>query len=196
MLRLLSALLALHCLAACQSKPADGEKLARQYCASCHLFPEPELLPRSQWANHVLPQMARFMGIYENDSVRLAWQESMQAAGNSRSQQVFPNEAMIDDANWQAIVDWYLAKAPAEAHEPSYPELVACNQLEVVLPPNRFGIPSTTLVRFTPDGYWLSDANNKSWMELRKDFSVSKAGEIAEGGVDVQHWGPHLYSLF
>jgi hypothetical protein len=196
MLRLLSALLALHCLAACQSKPADGEKLARQYCASCHLFPEPELLPRSQWANHVLPQMARFMGRYENDSVRLAWQESMHEAGESRSEQVFPNQAVIDDADWQAIVDWYLSMAPAEAPAPAYPESVACQQFEVVLPPNRFGIPSTTLVRIRPDGYWLSDANNKSWMELRKDFSVSKAGEIAEGGVDVQFWGPDIYSLF
>ncbi|MFN9109137.1 MAG: hypothetical protein ACK5XN_03520, partial [Bacteroidota bacterium] len=196
MVRYLSALFAIYCLAACQSKPVDGEKLARQYCASCHLFPEPELLPRSQWANQVLPQMARFMGIYENDSVRLAWQESMQDDCENRSDQVFPNQAVIDDADWQAIVDWYLSKAPTEAPAPAYPELVACQQFEVVLPPNRFGIPSTKLVRVRPDGYWLSDANNKSWMELRKDFSVSKAGEIAEGGVDVQHWGPHLYSLF
>ena len=140
--------------------------------------------------------MARFMGRYENDSVRQAWQKSMHEAGNSRSLQIFPNEATIDDASWQAIVDWYLTKAPAEAPEPSYPELVPCEQFEVVIPPNRFGIPSTTMVRIKPDGYWLSDANNKSWLELRKDFSVSKAGEIAEGGVDVQAWGHDLYSLF
>ena len=196
MFRFLSAMVAIHLLSACQPKPADGEKLARQYCTSCHLFPEPELLPKSHWANHVLPQMARFMGRYENDSVRMAWQQSVLGAGEGLEKQVFPDQAMLDDRHWQAIVDWYLSKAPVEAQKPVIPELVACKQFEVVVPPNRFGIPGTTLVRIRPGGYWLSDANNKSWLELRKDFSVAKAGEIAEGGVDVQTWGPDFYSLF
>jgi hypothetical protein len=196
MLRCAPLLVLLFVFTACQQRRTDGEKLAKQYCGSCHLFPEPALLPRAQWADHVLPQMARFMGRYENDSVRLAWQESMKAATGGLGKQVFPNSAMIDDNNWQAIVDWYLENAPAEVASAAFPETKKCEQFEVVVPPNRFGIPSTTLVRIRPDGYWLSDANNKSWIELRKDFSVAKAGEISEGGVDVQAWKTDLYSLF
>lgn len=196
MLRLIRVLLAIHTLAACQSKKVDGEALARQYCASCHLFPEPGLLPRTQWADHVLPQMARFMGRYENDSVRLAWQKELPVAGNGQGRPVFPDQPLVDDEQWKAIVDWYLNMAPAEAPEPAFPAVTVCRQFDVVLPPNRFGIPSTTLVRMRPDGYLLADANNKSWLELRKDFSVAKAGEIAEGGVDVQYWGSDVYSLF
>ncbi|MEY4190842.1 MAG: hypothetical protein RIR17_1578, partial [Planctomycetota bacterium] len=33
-------------------------------------------------------------------------------------------------------------------------------------------------------------------MELRRDFSIAKAGAIAEGGVDVLTWKQDRYSLF
>jgi hypothetical protein len=120
----------------------------------------------------------------------------MQEASDGRGSHIFPDQAMISDEQWQAITDWYLAQAPAEAPIPVFPATVPCEQFEVVIPPNRFGIPSTTLVRFAPDGFMVSDANSKSWLELRKDFSVAKAGEIEEGGVDVQYWGSDVYSLF
>ena len=29
---------------------AEGEAIARQVCASCHLFPPPDILPRSKWS--------------------------------------------------------------------------------------------------------------------------------------------------
>ena len=41
----------------------QGETLAKQYCASCHLFPEPQLLDKKTWQDGVLPNMAMRLGI-------------------------------------------------------------------------------------------------------------------------------------
>src|SRR2546423_1727873 len=43
--------------------PARGEQLARQYCGSCHLFPEPNLLTKIEWTHHIMPSMAQWLGV-------------------------------------------------------------------------------------------------------------------------------------
>jgi len=40
----------------------EGYDLSKKYCASCHLFPEPSLLDKKTWENHVLPKMAPYLG--------------------------------------------------------------------------------------------------------------------------------------
>ena len=40
-----------------------GEALARTYCGTCHLFPEPSLLNKIGWKRHALPPMAKLLGI-------------------------------------------------------------------------------------------------------------------------------------
>src|SRR5712664_4099157 len=40
-----------------------GEQLARQYCQSCHLFPEPDLLDKATWEKGALPWMSKWLGI-------------------------------------------------------------------------------------------------------------------------------------
>src|SRR5687767_321266 len=42
-------------LGADASTPANGRELARKYCASCHLFPEPNHLDKTTWKNGALP---------------------------------------------------------------------------------------------------------------------------------------------
>jgi len=48
-----------------QHEPAaeHGEALAKKYCASCHLYPEPQLLDKKTWREGVLPNMAMRLGI-------------------------------------------------------------------------------------------------------------------------------------
>jgi hypothetical protein len=154
-----------------------GAAAARQYCTGCHAFPEPGLLPESQWANHILPSMASFMFADTNGS------------GTPKGG--------ISHNIWKSIVEYYLKNAPDALAEPAIPHPDTLRGFQVVIPPGRFGIPSLTLLRSAGNGgIILADANNKSWMELRRDFSIAKAGEIAEGGVDVLRWKEHCYSLF
>ena len=34
---------------------ADGEALAKTYCASCHAYPEPAILDKPTWEKYILP---------------------------------------------------------------------------------------------------------------------------------------------
>src|SRR3954454_20275531 len=42
-----------------------GEILAKSFCQSCHLFPEPALLDATTWEKGVLPHMGPRLGIFE-----------------------------------------------------------------------------------------------------------------------------------
>ncbi len=42
----------------------NGEKLARQYCQSCHLLPEPSLANSTSWENGILPNMGPRLGVF------------------------------------------------------------------------------------------------------------------------------------
>src|SRR5215475_15632869 len=44
-----------------------GEKLARQVCATCHLFPEPQVLDKKTWQEQVLPCMETLLGVSPPD---------------------------------------------------------------------------------------------------------------------------------
>ena len=46
----------------------SAETLAKNHCAGCHVFPEPELLDKKTWQLGVMPQMGHRMGIYADVS--------------------------------------------------------------------------------------------------------------------------------
>ena len=50
-------------LASYETPSQKEERLARQYCGSCHLFPEADLLYKVTWSKNILPQMAFRMGL-------------------------------------------------------------------------------------------------------------------------------------
>src|SRR5258705_1235674 len=51
-------------LAGCaKARRSQGERLARMFCAGCHAFPEPALLPKTTWQSGALPKMAPRLGV-------------------------------------------------------------------------------------------------------------------------------------
>ena len=98
---------------------SSGEKLARQYCSACHLFPEPHLLTKREWAHHILPQMATWLGIepvnYESEKDGKLLEE----AG------IFPTAPMLSEQEWFTIWDYYVSTAPSRpAAPPAQPAAV------------------------------------------------------------------------
>ena len=108
------ALLAFVCssLASCKwRQSANGEQLARTYCAACHVFPEPQLLDKKTWQDGVLPQMALRLGVTTPSSPR-------QAFGNPYMA-VLPNAVSLGD--WEKIAAYYRDQAPDKLPEQSLP---------------------------------------------------------------------------
>jgi hypothetical protein len=92
-------------------KDADpGETLARKYCTSCHLFPEPGLLDKNTWTDHALPAMAHRFGIYTDRS-----RDSLLEKGIARriveQANVFPVVQTISDDEWELIKEFYRTRA-------------------------------------------------------------------------------------
>jgi hypothetical protein len=92
---------------------ATGEELAKQYCSSCHLFPEPKLLDKKTWKENVLPNMGWRLGIKQDGKHPLEEMNPDEAA-LVRKLQVYPSAPLIDVKDWNLIVEYYISKAPDE----------------------------------------------------------------------------------
>jgi hypothetical protein len=50
---------------------SEGERLARIHCATCHIFPEPDILPKRSW-RYLLPYMGFRMGVEDLSTLKEA----------------------------------------------------------------------------------------------------------------------------
>ena len=67
-----------------------GEQLARQYCQSCHLFPEPDLLDKATWEKGALPFMSKWVGISKMNLDLRPGRKFVEAAGLFPSSPILP----------------------------------------------------------------------------------------------------------
>jgi hypothetical protein len=81
----------------------EGETLARQYCAACHAFPEPQLLDKKTWESGVLPQMAPRLGVVGTPSL-------YDQAPRDPHMMVLPKG--VSEEEWDKIVQYYRRLAP------------------------------------------------------------------------------------
>lgn len=83
---------------------ADGKALSAVYCKSCHMYPDPALINKAKWKN-VFPQMGLRMGI--------KWHRGENYAKSIiGSDLVVPVKPVLNEIQWQHIIDFYLASAP------------------------------------------------------------------------------------
>ncbi len=90
---------------------ADGERLARAYCAACHAFPEPQLLDKTTWQAGVLPAMAPRLGVSADSSLN----ESM-----STPHMLVLTQGASEES-WAKIVRYYREGAPDSLPDQSLP---------------------------------------------------------------------------
>jgi len=94
---------------------AKGQGLAAAYCQSCHKLPDPALLDKETWRNHVLPVMGKYLGVNSVASTgKLITPES--------DDNYLPSRPVVDSAKWQQISAYYITKAPEHLPVPNRPE--------------------------------------------------------------------------
>lgn len=93
-----------------KAEESEGEKLAKIYCVSCHVYTEPSLLDRKTWVTSVLPVMAGNMGF---DSLN---GKPCPSAKNDPDcpKGYYPEKPTISLADFEKIVEFYSANSPAE----------------------------------------------------------------------------------
>ncbi len=98
---------------AAEPGPDSGAQLAKQYCGSCHLMPNPKSLPKPIWQLGVLPVMGAYLGIryLGHDPYRNLKPEEVALL---KQEHLFPDEPVIDVESWQKIVAYYVENAPEQ----------------------------------------------------------------------------------
>jgi hypothetical protein len=137
---------------------SEEEKVARSYCSSCHLFPEPSMLDKATWTKGVLPKMAEYLGIAYLGNTYFV---------NSMDVNRKPNDTIqpaISYQNWSAIVNYYTTNAPEKMDSQSRLKIEQITTRfvtkEQVVKGRR---PSTTYVQIDPGNkriYTSSEADS------------------------------------
>lgn len=137
-----------------------GEKLARQVCSGCHVFPEPDVVDKKAWKEQILPRMETRLGVSPPDY------------GGSpegpllKSLKIYPDQPLIPKSDWDSIVDYYMNAAP-DSPLPQAPRAdikVGLKQFTVTPVPFRHKPPLTTMAQIGRSGsrIFLGDDQTKS----------------------------------
>jgi len=168
------------------NKHLTSRELSKIYCASCHQYPEPSQLPRATWEGHVLPRMGYMMGIYPADSVRQSLIEAGSAGELVRNAEIFPEEPLLNEAQWAAIQQFYLKNAPDSLQMPVASSSASLDLFQPRFPDYQLSPPSTTLLQFHENGIYLGDAHSKGFYNFDTQLNMQQAAKVREGAVSMQ----------
>ena len=125
---------------------AHGRALAPQYCATCHLFPEPDTLPKAAWTNIIQPAMAKWLGLEPPDYGKIEGGELLRAAA------IFPAAPLLTSNDASAIWSYYTQFAP-DVLKPAQPHPAPQVGLKMFRPRKinpAPGAPMISLVKIDP----------------------------------------------
>lgn len=123
----------------------EGEQLARTHCASCHSFPEPNLLDKKTWANEVLPKMAELMYV---DTYYNPYSPSG-PGGDAGQTRIMPTD-LFPFEKFNKIYRYYTSRAPdtpVQRLETLSPVKQGLKNFDVRSITDRIQNPLTTLVK-------------------------------------------------
>lgn len=133
-------------LLSCATPEQSQEKLVRESCSGCHVFPEPGLLPRSTWINDVLPNMAFRMGLTDlmDGLAYIPQQDLLTIVGT------LPKNQMVDERTWATIVEYYTVNSPDSIINDYSPPADLLSDFELIPFHLPGADPLVTMVRFNP----------------------------------------------
>jgi hypothetical protein len=165
-----------------------GEALAKQYCGSCHIYTAPDLLDKKTWKESVLPNMGWRMGIRGVNDSPYAEMEPDEAAIVEKLR-VYPNSPIISKSDWQKIVDFYIAKAPATVIPAKNTTVVKTSIRQFFNQPvfiDNKQAPKTSMIKFNEatGTLYVSDAINELYA-LDKNLRLTETWNTPSAVVDL-----------
>ena len=168
------------------NKQKAAEKLAREYCGSCHLFVAPEIFAKAHWEQEIFPRMALFMGLYPNDSTRTAL---------SGQEYIFPPQPLLSAADFEKIKAFYLKNAP-ENPVPVVSRLPKQDipGFQVRIPEGKIIPPGVSMARFAESGQiFIGDSYAQKLFVFDSSLQPLNGGRIGEGLVDFKQTPDALF---
>jgi hypothetical protein len=95
-----------------------GEALAATYCGSCHIQPQPDILPKRSW-EAALGYMGYWLGMQDLSFLAEHPEFAQQNVASRHEvllrENVFPSGPLLTGADWEALRSYYVAVAPEQA---------------------------------------------------------------------------------
>ncbi len=164
-----------------------GEELAKKYCQSCHLFPEPSLLNALSWSQGVLPNMGPRLGIFSY---------KYQQYPSSRfdkdiPRDFYPAAPLLKDDEWQDIINYYTATSPDSLPDQQRPvpiemkpDLFVVSQIPTYQP-----VPTTCYIKVDtttwPHSILQSDVISKKILRYNAKFQITDSINAPSSVVDI-----------
>ena len=162
------------------NKQSEGEKLAKTYCASCHLFPEPTLLDKATWSNNILPEMATQLGLQlVNGEAYL----DIQRGADGK----FESVSSILPEDWKKIVAFYEENAPEKLPNQGREPISNITDLFSVKPISipQSSFPSLTYIKIDAINQQIYAASDSMLSIFDKNSTPILSQKISETIVDI-----------
>ncbi|MBL7817142.1 MAG: VCBS repeat-containing protein [Saprospiraceae bacterium] len=166
-----------------------GRRLALQYCQSCHIFPEPDLLDKKTWTKNVLPNMGLRLGLKDagkNPYSDLA-EEDVKVL---KELAIYPEIPVLTKEEWTEIVHYYEQSAPSVLISINAQSYTILNNLPQFKPQflTLFSkkTPQTTLLKFdkATSQLYIGDAQNELYI-TDSSFRLKETWQIASPTTDI-----------
>jgi len=175
-----------------QTPPDQGQKLAKQYCSSCHQFPDPSILTKRSW-KFLLTDMGFRLGIVDysamSDLPPVATMHMTTRENILREAEVVPGAPLISQQEWSAIRKYYQQEAPKQPlpqlEKPTTVEQL--DQFEIKFTDYQPKAAIFTLMRVDPHrgGLILNNIRDQTMVILDKHLKLTAAHHEPEILVDV-----------
>ncbi len=171
--------------------PAAERPLAEVFCATCHLFPAPDLLDRATWTNFTLPRMKIRSGLEPRKVADHPEAELLLAGG------AFPSIPLVTTNDWRGIVEYYTTNAPTAA-PPQKPKArieMGLPGFRVEAPRFRENPPATTLVKISPAErrLYFGDSEARALNVLDANLRLSQKLPAGNAPVSLHHSGSNVW---
>jgi hypothetical protein len=168
-----------------ESSIRQGAVLAKTWCGSCHLLPDPSLLDSRSWEKGVLPAMGPRLGIFSYGFEK--YPDSRRDTNVSKS--FYPSQPLLKPDDWQHILDYYTATSPDSLPGQSRPrplDTTGLTLFDAGVPSLRYDMPATTMVQVDSErmGVIFYDMHSRNLYHLgpllEPDDSVHDGGAIVD----------------
>ena len=169
------------------STAIQEERLAKKYCTSCHIYPDPSLLPKNIWVEHVLPEMGLRLGI--GDKNTLLQRMPFKLFDQLNNLGIYPDTNLISQNDWLSVVHFYETNAHENgiAHKSTNRISNTSNHFkQELIFSDSSQSAQTTMVRFRPaqKEIWLA-SSLKVVEKFSIDLNVKSTMRTPSAVVDV-----------
>lgn len=140
----------------CDHTSEEEERTAKQYCSSCHVFPDASLLDKTEWQKNILPAMGPKLGIRyflgnPGEAAAPATMNTTSSAGKGD---------IISLADWKKIMNYYQTNAPDEDLPQNRPPVTAfTNRFTAELSQQHDNNFSVTYIKIDTANKWIYVGN-------------------------------------